>query len=336
MHHYQPLDYILIKMLSSFRITPSNIALPLVQSHRFYGAPADRMVKIIRTRVAQKQLYGGVIRNGSPVNADENVNKPLNPKSLSVASNSTIDGINSSTSSRASEFHWLVKQGKSAKTAIKIHLSLHSDDTNSSQNNAEHTSANIAKRTDTDASLPPTTLNARNAISSAKKILKSFVISAPTTKSAAPQEIPFDMDDLNAMIKYPLITAKCSLSQTVALTDRSMKLPSISKVLSATMPEGARIALKKWKSAKIAELGADGFKNYERETFNLGKEFHSAIEQFLIDGETPDADASVNQLWQSVSPSLHELQPKSVLVEQPILHADLKYKGIIDNVSLVR
>lgn len=88
--------------------------------------------------------------------------------------------------------------------------------------------------------------------------------------------------------------------------------------------------------AKIVELGADGFKQYQEETFSLGKEFHSAIEQYLSNGEAPASDSSINQLWQSVNPSLNELKPKAVLLEQPILHADLKYRGIIDNVSMVK
>lgn len=96
------------------------------------------------------------------------------------------------------------------------------------------------------------------------------------------------------------------------------------------------IALKKWKMAKIAELGADEFKQNEKETFSLGKEFHSAIEQFSSNGEVQESDLSINQLWQSVNQSLNELKPKAVLMEQLILHAKLKYKGIIDNISLVR
>lgn len=284
----------------------------LVQSQHMYCTPAKQKIKILRTRVAQKELYGEIRRDET------------RDKSLDTSRNGLFDEIKVSSSSQASEFHWLVKKGKSTKIDIKLHPLQQSFD------------AEIRNRKIKNESNPSSTTTKKAAdtvIKSAKKILKPFIVQKTTVTS---QEIPFDMNELNAMIKYPLITAKCSLSQTIAFTDKSMQVPSISKVLSATMPEGARIALKKWKMSKITELGFDGFKAQEKETLNLGRDFHSAIEQYLTNGQTPDSDSSITHLWQSISPSLNELQPKPVLMEQPVLHADLKYKGIIDNVSLVR
>lgn len=334
-------------MLSSFRISPINIPMPLVQLQHMYCTSVDEKQKILRTRAAQKQLYGEIIRKKS-----KDITIRPNANQISNASDSVFNEMKASAGSRASEFHWLIKRGKSTRSVIRMNVLQKSSDKDVSLNNeadnqslpSQRVSANSKNQNElntstSDAATYPmqssqtsTTMNAKGAIISAKELFQSFV----TRKATDEQEIPFDMDELNSIVKYQLVSDKCSLSQTISLTDRSMKIPSISKILTATMPEGARIALRKWKMAKITELGPDGFKKYEKETLNLGKDFHSAIEQFLSNGEIPDSDSSVNQLWQSVNPSLNELKPKSVLMEQPILHADLKYKGIIDNVSLVK
>lgn len=328
--------------------------MPLVQTQHMYCTPAERREKILRARTAQKQLYGDIIRNGSYNKAKDdanNIEKPANSKQ-------SLNEMKVSANDRSSEFYWLVKRGKSLRSAVKISTINKSGDKDKTvteklskkSRSSETETVNSSNQDESNASTPdPThkqpasqtssTINARNAINSAKKIFQSFVANGHTSEkthaSAAAQVIPFNMDELSLIVKYPLVSGKCSLNETVSLTDKSVKIPSISKILTATMPEGARIALKKWKMAKIAELGPDGFKQYEKETLNLGKDFHSAIEQFLNNGQVPEPDSTVNQLWQSVNPSLNELKPKAVLLEQPILHADLKYKGIIDNVSMV-
>lgn len=181
-------------------------------------------------------------------------------------------------------------------------------------------------------------MNPKSAIISAKNLLQQFIKTKPYNDTyKQPQKIPFDETALKSMVNYPLVCEKIASSQTEKLmADNSVRLPSISKVLQATMPESARIALRKWKLSKIAELGFDGFKQYEQDTFKRGKDFHTAIENFLNFGEIPEHDSSIIKLWESIDSSLSALQPKSILSEQPLLHADLKYQGIIDNVSIVK
>lgn len=299
--------------------------MPLVQLQHLYCTPSDRRVKILRLRKDQKQFFGEVIQNEPKI-----IKKRLDTGQNTGASNE----INVLSGDRASEFHWLVKNGQSKKSSVTIRSKGASavQSQNESTTRPEPSTAHPMETHRTS-----TTANIKGAVISAKTLLQSFVTKKSSfTKPTqfATQEIPFDTDGLHSIVKYPLVTGKCSLSETISLTGQS--IPSISKVLTATMPEGTRIALKKWKMAKIVELGADGFKQYQEETFSLGKEFHSAIEQYLSNGETPATDSSINQLWQSVNPSLNELKPKAVLLEQPILHADLKYRGIIDNVSMVK
>lgn len=180
-----------------------------------------------------------------------------------------------------------------------------------------------------------------SAIVTAKNLLQQFLQSKRSNEQPSQhnqsQAIPFDDGALKSIVSYPLMCDKKSPHQVHdVLADSSIRLPSISKVLQATMPDSARFALKKWKLAKIAELGLDGFKRYEKETLDKGKDFHLAIEDFLNRGQIPAPDSPIIKLWQSIDHSLSELRPKPVLMEQPILHADLKYKGIIDNVSIVK
>lgn len=322
----------------------------MVQLQHLCSTSTNRRVKILRTRSDQKQLYGEVIRDESKI-----INKQLTTDSTDNSdklNSSEWSEINRSSSAQDSEFHWLVQRGHSPRSFVTRYSKFKDTSRSSkvvnqsvsSQQQQEQLKQKLPEdsknRNDVQTyRTPTTTTNAKDVVISAKTLLQSFVTRKPSTNQpnrAASQQIPFDSDELNAIIKYPLVSNKCSLSQTIALTDKSMQIPSISKVLTATMPDGTRIALKKWKMAKIAELGADGFKQYEKETLGLGKEFHSAIEQYLSNGEVPTSQSSINQLWQSVNPSLNELKPRAVLMEQPILHADLKYKGIIDNVSLVK
>lgn len=181
-------------------------------------------------------------------------------------------------------------------------------------------------------------INPKSAIISAKNLLQQFIKTKPHYDPyKQSQKIPFDGAALKSMVNYPLVCEKIASSQMERLmADDSVRLPSISKVLQATMPESARIALRKWKLSKIAELGLDGFKQYEQDTFKRGKDFHTAIENFLNCGKIPEHDSSIIKLWESIDSSLSALKPKSILTEQPLLHADLKYKGIIDNVSIVK
>lgn len=160
-----------------------------------------------------------------------------------------------------------------------------------------------------------------------------------STKSDAPHRlpIPFDDDELRTMTTFPMNCAKADISLVNGLLDdKSNRLPSVSRILQATMSEGARTALKRWKLKKIDELGFDGFQLYQQEILSTGKQFHEALDRYLANGEVPDSTSPVIKLWHSLSGHLTELNPKAILIEKPIIHPHLKYQGIIDNVSLIK
>lgn len=265
---------------------------------------------ILRTRSIQKQLYGEVIQTKSNGQISTTT-KPLNP-------NNVTSELKVTTPERASEFYWLIQKGHNSHNTAKQFKILRFNKSSSCNDspNMDETNTTISAKNHTEMQVS----------SKQNNVQKKFS-----------QQIPFNEDALNSILNYSLICSKCELNRTEDLiADKSLYLPSISKILQATMPESSRIALKKWKLGKIAELGYDGFKQYEKETFDRGTQFHSAIERFLGDGTIPDRNSSIIKLWDSIDNSLKELQPKPVLLEQSIIHTDLKYKGIIDNVSAVK
>lgn len=162
------------------------------------------------------------------------------------------------------------------------------------------------------------------------KLLIEFVSSNP---NRAPT-IPFDAFALDSIPKYPLVCKKATTDQT----DETLKakLPSISKILTATMSEGSRYILKRWKLEKIAELGEDGFREYKQKTLSTGQQFHTSIQTYFEQEQLPDANSPVYTLWQSIGGVLIELDPKPIMIEKSVVHPYLKYKGIIDNVAVIK
>lgn len=171
----------------------------------------------------------------------------------------------------------------------------------------------------------------------AKQAIESPQQSTPYSRQTQQKSILFDDNGLNAIAKYPIYGPKAQLDQMQQLLYNSnIRLPSVSRILQATMSDGARTALKKWKLDKINEIGYAGFQLYQREILETGKQFHMTLEQYLTNGEAPHSDSPVIKLWNSVNGHLVELNPQAVLIEKPIVHTQLKYLGIIDNVSIVR
>lgn len=343
-------------MLKSLRDSRPKTVISVIQSKCGYCSSnndekREIREKMLRMRYEQKQLFGRVIRDTDQYKYTEpagdetgighmriaqsrsNSDVVESPYDLPVDT-SKVPHIKLAHPDREGEFHWL-----SQSSRIKIFKTGNSRASAKTETWPKDSptappteSTNCSESIDVNKPELNTT-KVNTAIDSAKNFLQQFVINKRNDK----QSIPFDETELKSIISYPLICEKRSPNQlNDLLADVTLRLPSISKVLQATMPESARFALRKWKLGKIAELGVDGFRAYEKETLDRGKNFHKAIENFLSQGQIPDNDSPIIKLWQSIDSSLNKLKPKSVLLEKPILHADLKYKGIIDNVSIVK
>lgn len=253
-----------------------------------------------------KQLYGAVVRDKNTVDKTE-VDEPVEID-LALAAKE-------SKSLQATEIYWLTGHAANPKN-IRIRKSRTGADS--------QPPAHVAS---TD-SVPQIKEDTKSLVTATTTLLRKFISSEPKPS------IPFDQSGLESIPKYPLLCQKVTTNQLdEALSDR---LPSISKILSATMPEASRYILKKWKLAKIAELGEDGFREYEQMTLKTGQLFHSSIQNYFDNKVVPDASSPVVKLWQSVGSVLVELDPKPILTEKSIVHPNLKYKGIIDSVAVVK
>lgn len=63
------------------------------------------------------------------------------------------------------------------------------------------------------------------------------------------------------ILSFPLFDSSVLPIEPASLSTR---LPSVSAILKATMPPESQLALSRWEQRMIAELGEDGFKEYQR------------------------------------------------------------------------
>lgn len=157
----------------------------------------------------------------------------------------------------------------------------------------------------------------------------------PVENRASGDAIPFQNDDLKLILDYPMV---CKPNDFIGAQapETKLRLPSVGKVLQATMSESSRAALKRWKLDKIAELGMDGFHEYQKQVFRTGSMFHSAIENFLNDRTEPEDSPQISHLWNSIRNELQHVESKPLFTEKALIHKQLCYRGIVDCVSMVK
>lgn len=119
----------------------------------------------------------------------------------------------------------------------------------------------------------------------------------------------------------------------------SSNLPSVTKVLSATMPAESAFILNKWKEAMIRKLGATGFAKYQQDTFQRGHMLHSLLANYLLgEGEPKVGDGELStdiicNLWKSIHNVVREKISNVRLVEHIVTHPSMNYRGIVDCVA---
>lgn len=78
-------------------------------------------------------------------------------------------------------------------------------------------------------------------------------------------EIPFSSQQLTQITNFPLVMNKSKIISSFRdIKQKPFYLPSVSKILQATMPESQRNALIQWKQLKISELGLAGFEAMQK------------------------------------------------------------------------
>lgn len=116
-----------------------------------------------------------------------------------------------------------------------------------------------------------------------------------------------------------------------------LEFPSVTKILSATMPASSQFILDKWKESMILKLGVAGFNKYQQETFERGRILHALLASYLL-GQGDPADKVIEKeivmnLWKSIQKVVKDKISNVRLVEHIVTHSDMKYRGIVDCVA---
>ena len=118
----------------------------------------------------------------------------------------------------------------------------------------------------------------------------------------------------------------------------SPSLPSVTRILSATMSKESKAVLARWEKEKIAMLGLEGFKKYKAEMFSRGKYLHSMLEDFLETRSLPrvsDMEDEVSKRHRvSISQMIGQVE-RPLAIESSVSHTQLGYSGIVDCVAVI-
>lgn len=117
--------------------------------------------------------------------------------------------------------------------------------------------------------------------------------------------------------------------------DKTENVPSVTKVLQATMPASSRFLLDKWKEAMIKKLGTAGFNKYQEETFERGRILHALLANYLLGQGDPKEISKeiVSNLWNSIQTVVKDKISNVRLVEHIVTHPNMNYRGIVDCVA---
>jgi len=120
----------------------------------------------------------------------------------------------------------------------------------------------------------------------------------------------------------------------------SIRLPSVSKIIQATMPPEQREILDRWEQRMIQELGEEGFRQMKEDLFRHGHELHYAVEEYFGDTGSlraslkADGDQIVQNMIHSLSPVIDDFQRPALSLESQVIHPTLNYVGYFDALAL--
>ena len=120
--------------------------------------------------------------------------------------------------------------------------------------------------------------------------------------------------------------------------ESNRSLPSVTRILSATMSEESKAVLARWEKEKIGLLGEEGFRQYKAEMFSRGKFLHTMLETFLEFRTLPqvtDIEDEVSKRHRVSISQMIENVGTPLAIESSVCHTDLGYSGIVDCVAII-
>ncbi|XP_011063730.1 PREDICTED: mitochondrial genome maintenance exonuclease 1-like [Acromyrmex echinatior] len=115
---------------------------------------------------------------------------------------------------------------------------------------------------------------------------------------------------------------------------KTLKFPSVTKILSRTMSPESKLALEAWKERMIKKLGQEGFEMHQKALLKDGASLHSCIAQSLL-GKEYEIPSKIEPVFKSVQCVLEDVHNVKA-IETHVAHAKLHYKGIIDCIASYR
>lgn len=239
---------------------------------RLYCSSSSKSDKIKGLNYTNKELFGSVIKT---------------KKKFENNTQLDTDPVAKDQNSWNSELYWLMRHDK--KTAVSAPKVIQNNNNSITSVTKQKTKLKVPapllepkltkpiESIKMPTTVPMESLKKKLSSDSSKKIkisstlrkFKESLFPSPVNTSAKVSytnkclEIPFSESDLKNMLKYPMISNNknnCIDGNPIELCE----MPSVSKILQATMPEASRKALKKWKLLKIAELGENGFDELQK------------------------------------------------------------------------
>ena len=156
-----------------------------------------------------------------------------------------------------------------------------------------------------------------------------------------------DITDISRNNRIPLVNMEREITSPFEIScpeilkhgyKHDHDIPSVSKILAATMSEKSKEVLARWEKEKIALLGLDGFKKLKSDNFTRGHTLHTMLEDFMETRQLPKAkdipDSVSKRHLVSISQAVKQFHTP-LLLESAVTHPDLNYSGIVDCVAML-
>ncbi|XP_052106893.1 mitochondrial genome maintenance exonuclease 1-like [Mytilus californianus] len=142
---------------------------------------------------------------------------------------------------------------------------------------------------------------------------------------------------IDYILTYPMVRSEAEVDNSVLVQSAGHLIPSVTRIISETMSDLSRFYLERWKKKMISELGAEGFKKHQEETFRNGSNLHANIQHFL--SGIPESELNIYKdntgHWDSIRRVLQDVK-EAVAIEEAVKHKDLCYQGKFDCVAVYK
>jgi len=162
-----------------------------------------------------------------------------------------------------------------------------------------------------------------------------------TTPFLPSSESPLSAEDLAD--EDTLRRVQEQLSSSVAADPLARHWPSVTKILSDTMPQEDRMRLQKWEEKMKRELGDEGFRQMRQGMLTRGTNLHAYIEATLMGDDAKAASASEKAHGDTVAAALltsvDSVLPRfsfPLALEKRIAHPQLEYRGVADALAVYK